>query len=196
MVLIFEGADLSGKTTIATHYLHSLRVPIVRIRWDLANERVETLAFAKVTIGLLTATRANVILDRSFLSMWAYTREPSDYFDPLVEALRFVPELHVIVLTMGAEELHRRYEKHPDTSFSEERLRSVDRRFSELPARYGRSIDVLHLDTARFSPPECVTKIDAHLGLGSRPIQRGSPVRPRVLEIPIGEIPVGITFPE
>ncbi len=76
MVLIFEGADLAGKSTLARHYLGALGLPVVKIRWDLGDERTETIAFARVTLGLLAATRAGVILDRSFVSMWAYTRDP------------------------------------------------------------------------------------------------------------------------
>jgi hypothetical protein len=42
------------------------------VRWDLTHPEAETVASAKVTLGLLLATNPDVILDRSFLSMWAY----------------------------------------------------------------------------------------------------------------------------
>lgn len=196
MVLIFEGADLAGKTTLARHYRKALRLPVVKIRWDLRDERAETTAFAKVTVGLLAATGAGVILDRSFVSMWAYTRDPDDYLRPIVETLRYVPDLHLIVLTMGARALHRRYGERPDVYFSEDLLQAVDRRFAELPALVGTTLDVLHLDTGELSADDCRERIDAHLGLQTPPCQPDELAGGRQMTIPIGEIPVTVLFPD
>lgn len=197
VVLIFEGADLAGKTTLAMHYSRALHLPVVKIRWDLIDERAETIAFAKVTVGLLAATQAGVILDRSFVSMWAYTPSRDGHMDSLVEALSYIPDVHVVVLTMGAAELHRRYRRAPDRYFSEERLQAVDRRFVELARSFGDSVDIVHLDVSRLSADECRETIDRHLGLDSGQLRdRGAETAARELTIPIGEIPVGITFPE
>lgn len=196
VVLIFEGADLAGKTTLAMHYLRALRLPVVKIRWDLIDERAETIAFAKVTVGLLAATRAGVILDRSFVSMWAYTPDQDGYVDPLVEALRYIPDVHLVILTMGAAELHQRYSRAPDAYFGEERLQAVDRRFDELARLFGNSVDLVHLDVSRLSADECREAIDQHLGIDTGPLRdRDAVSAVRQLTIPIGEIPVGISFP-
>lgn len=196
VVLIFEGADLAGKTTLAMHYSRALQLPVVKIRWDLIDERAETIAFAKVTVGLLAATGADVILDRSFVSIWAYTPDRDGYVDPLVEALRYIPDVHLVILTMGAAELHRRYSRAPDGYFSEERLQTVDRRFDELASSFGDSVEIVHLDVARLSADECREIIDDHLGVESGPVREGGAEPPgRKLTIPIGEIPVAISFP-
>jgi thymidylate kinase len=197
MVLIFEGADLAGKTTLATHYSRALRIPIVKIRWDLIDERAETIAFAKVTVGLLAATRAEVILDRSFVSMWAYTPDRDGYVDPLIESLRCLPDVHLVVLTMGAAELHRRYSRAPDEYVSEEQLQAVDRRFAELVPVFGDSLDIVHLDVSRRSAEECRLAIDGHLGVDTGLMREGEvETAVRQLTIPIGEIPVRIAFPK
>lgn len=197
MVLIFEGADRAGKTTLAMHYMRALRLPVVKIRWDRIDERAETIAFAKVTVGLLAATHAGVILDRSYVSMWAYTHDRDGYVDPLVEALSYVPDVHLVVLTMGEAELHRRYLKAPDAYFSEEQLRDVDRRFGDLARSFGDSVRVVQLDVSRLSADECRQVIDEHLGMDSGPARGGdAETSVRRLTIPMGEIPVGISFPE
>jgi hypothetical protein len=98
---------------------------------------------------------------------------------------------------MGAAELHRRYSRAPDAFFSEERLQAVDRRFDELARSFGDSVDIIHLDVSRRSSDECRETIDNHLGVDSGPLRDGDlETTARQLTIPIGEIPVGISFPK
>ncbi len=194
MVLIFEGADLSGKTTLARHYAAALSLPIVKIRWELKDEEAETVAFAKVTIGLLAATHADVILDRSFLSMWAYASNP-EYMMPLLGALRSVPEVYVIVLTTDPDTLHRRYAERGDRFFSEERLRFVNERFALLPVQLPDEVGTLHLDTGRLTVRECCVEVDRILGVMPMRSDPPTPAELVHLRIPIGEIPVDVMFP-
>ncbi len=195
MVLIFEGADLAGKSTLARHYSDALRLPVVKIRWEGRDERAETIAIAKATVGLLAATRAGVILDRSFVSMWAYTRDADDYVRPIISTLQYVPDLHLIVLTMGRSALHRRYRKRPDQYFSESRLQTIDQRFAELPALIGSTLHLLHLDTGTLSPDLCRERIDQHLGRRTGPWHPDGRRGRQEITIAIGEIPVTITLP-
>jgi thymidylate kinase len=58
-VVIFEGADGVGKTTLARQFSVALGYPIVKLRWDLEHEEAQTVAYAKATLGLLSATRAS-----------------------------------------------------------------------------------------------------------------------------------------
>lgn len=98
---------------------------------------------------------------------------------------------------MGAAELHRRYARAPDGYFSEERLQAVDHRFGELARSFGDSADIVHLDVARLSADDCRAAIDKHLGLDSGAMRDGdAETAVRQLTIPIGEIPVGISFPK
>ncbi len=96
---------------------------------------------------------------------------------------------------MGALELHRRYVERPDLYFSESRLEEVDRRFALLPALMGTTLDVLHLDTGGMSPDGCRERIDDHLGLHTGPWRPNDRRGGQEVTIPIGEIPVTITFP-
>jgi len=50
------------------------------------------VAYAKATLGLLGATGADVILDRSHLSLWAYAADPS-YMPPLIAALEHLRDV-------------------------------------------------------------------------------------------------------
>jgi hypothetical protein len=132
LVPIFEGTDLVGKATLARHYAQALGFPIVKLRWDLKAAEAETIAFAKATIGLLAAIDADVILDRSFLSMWAY-EEDAAYMEPLIVGLRHVLGAHLVVLTTDPPVLKDRYEAHPDRYFSASRVLAANERFTRLP---------------------------------------------------------------
>ena len=188
MVVIFEGADLTGKTTLARHCARTLGFPIVKLRWDLRDAEAETVAFAKATLGLLLATHADVILDRSFFSMWAYDDTPA-YMTPLIEALGQVPDVRLVLLTTSAEELRRRYRARPDAWFSEERVLAANERFARLPSAVPAGVGVLRLDTGALSVDECGARLDAALGR--------EPARFELTElrIPIGQIPVDVTLP-
>ena len=73
MIDIIEGTDLVGKSTLAERVAQAHDWPIVKIRWALVGDaKAETIGMANATIELLAATTPDVILNRSYFSMWAY----------------------------------------------------------------------------------------------------------------------------
>lgn len=61
MILIVEGSDLVGKSTIADAIGTRHGWPVVKIRWALQGDpEVETRAMAKSTIAILDATHPDV----------------------------------------------------------------------------------------------------------------------------------------
>src|SRR5918911_986657 len=112
MIVIFEGADLVGKSTLADRLAAKHGWPVVKIRWALVgDERAETVGIATATIELLRALRPNVIMDRCYFSMWAYGLR-TDYLPELIA--RFgrvsrVAEARLVLLTASPEEIQRRY---------------------------------------------------------------------------------------
>jgi hypothetical protein len=193
MVLVFEGADRVGKTTLARHYARATGWPIVKVRWDLRDAEAETVAFAKMTLGLLLATNPDVILDRSFLSMWAYASGP-DYMEPLLQAVGDLPDLRLIVLTASPDALRVRHRERPDAYFTEAQALDANGWFARLPDALPAGVRTLRLDTGVHTVEQCCAAIDAFLQLSSGPPATGSA---RFVErrIPVGEIPVDVSFP-
>jgi hypothetical protein len=193
-VLIFEGADLVGKTTLARQFSLSLGYPIVKLRWDLKDAEAETVAYAKATLGLLAATRADVILDRSYLSMWAYAKDPS-YMQPLIAALDELSDACLVVLTADAPVLRERYRRTPDLSFSEADVLDANERFTRILDVVPPAVGTIHLNTARTSVADCYRAVDRLLA-----VTTGTPLEVcdqdfETTTIKIGVIPVEVAYP-
>jgi hypothetical protein len=73
VILIIEGADLVGKSTLARRLTRTKDWPIIKLRWSLQGDpKTETQTMAKATIEFLDATHPNAIFDRIYFSWWAY----------------------------------------------------------------------------------------------------------------------------
>ena len=73
MILIIEGADLVGKSTLASRVSDLTQWPIVKVRWALVGDPMsETVGMSTTSIEILRATKPNIIFDRAYFSWWAY----------------------------------------------------------------------------------------------------------------------------
>src|SRR5918911_5607998 len=152
MILIFEGADLVGKSTLADRFAAKHGWPVVKIGWALVGDgRAERVGIATATIDLLQALRPDVILDRCYFSMWAYGVQTA-YLPKLIARFDRVSrstEARLVLLTVSPEELRRRYEREPDLYFSLEKIQAANARFPSLLPLLPASLPRLHLDTTK-----------------------------------------------
>lgn len=181
MIVIVEGSDLVGKSTLVDRLAHDEAWPVVKIRWDLAGDpRVETEAMAKVTLTMLRALRPNVIFDRSFLSWWAYgflswwaygppLGHPVEFMPDLICKFADVPDVCVVVLTADADDLARRYTLAPDRWFSVEVIQAANERFKTLPSLLPTGVSRLHIDTTHTSPDDAYEQLRTFMASGTAP---------------------------
>lgn len=163
MILIFEGADLVGKSTLAERFAAAYGWPIVKIRWALiGGPAAETRGMARATIELLCATRPDVIFDRIYFSMWAYGEDVS-YLPKLITDFARVPDARLVLLTASTEELRRRYERQPDLYFSLETIQAANARFPSLLPLLPSSLPSLHIDTTDVSPENASRRVQAFI---------------------------------
>ncbi len=164
MILIVEGADLVGKSTLADRIAATYGWPVVKIRWALVgDDRAETVGIATATIELLRALRPSLILDRCYFSMWAYGQETA-YLPELItrfERVSGVTDVRLVLLTASEEELQRRYTREPDLYFSLATIQAANRRFPSLLPLLPRSVPHLHLDTTAMSSDAVFTHVAA-----------------------------------
>lgn len=163
MILIIEDTDLVGKSTIAEQCAASHGWPIVKNRWSLIGDvEAETRGMAMATIELLAAVRPDVILDRSYLSMWAYGKDAS-YMPELIEAFDRVSRgtpARLVLLTASDEALRGRYERQPDLYHSLDIILSANARFPSLLPLLPDTLPSLHIDTTDIAPSQAVALVE------------------------------------
>lgn len=165
MILIIEGADLVGKSTLAERVAAAYGWPIVKIRWALLGDaEAETRGMATATIELLRALEPDVIFDRTYFSFWAYgpaTGHDVSYMPSLIGRFASVDGARLILLTASAEELGARYARRPDAYFSLDVIQQANARFPSLLPLLPPSLPYLHIDTSNASPDAVFFQADA-----------------------------------
>lgn len=165
MILIVEGSDLVGKSTIADAIGTRHGWPVVKIRWALQGDpEVETRAMAKSTIAILDATHPDVIFDRIYFSWWAYGPELGydvSYMPELISRYKPVEETRLVLLTASDEELRRRFEHEPDHWFPLNVILGANRRFPNLVKMLPEGLACLEIDMASIDAAEAIEKVQA-----------------------------------
>jgi hypothetical protein len=174
VVLIFEGADKAGKTTLARHYAAAVGCGIVTLRWELADPTVEARAFARATAQFLGALDGDVVLDRTYLSWGAYgpaLGHDVSFMEPLIAGLSTRGLARLVLCTASAAELRDRREGQGDSGFPLDATLWANERFPSLLALLPDTLPALHLDTTDSGADESVARIDdflARAASGSR----------------------------
>jgi hypothetical protein len=166
VILIFEGADKVGKSTLAQHYANRWRCRIVKTQWELDNPEFETRAFANATHAMLGALAGPTVFDRSYLSYWAYAPAlgcESGFMPELIARFRSRSPAYLVLCTADAHELRRRYADDPDLYFSLEVVLAANERFPSLLEHVPASLPALHLDTSSRYVEEAIARVDAFL---------------------------------
>lgn len=170
MILIIEGADLVGKSTLAERVAAVHGWPIVKIRWALIGDpAAETTGMARATIEILRATTPNVIFDRIYFSWWAYgpvLGHDVSSLPRLIKQFAPVKDARLVVLTASAEELRKRYEREPDLYFSLEIIQAANARFPSLLELVPDTLPALHIDTTDTPPDDVFDQVRAFMAPG------------------------------
>jgi thymidylate kinase len=166
MIVIIEGADLVGKSTLAERVAKAHDWPIVKIRWALVGDaKAETFGMANATIELLAATTPDVILDRSYFSMWAYGEEVS-YVPELIgrfdQVSRITPA-RLVLLTASEAALRQRFAREPDRYHTLEIIQRANHRFPSLLALVPKTLPALHIDTSQTAIEAAADQVEAFL---------------------------------
>jgi len=179
MIVIIEGADLVGKSTLVDRLSADRGGPVVKLRWDLLGDpMIETTAMAKATVAMLEALRPDVIFDRSFLSWWAYgpvLGYDVAYMPGLTAGLARVPDLRIVLLTATAQELGRRFTRQPDQWFSLEQIIAANERVHGIADLLPETVACLIVDTTAHGPDDVFGQVTRFLYPSDSPDQLSAP---------------------
>ncbi len=158
MILIVEGADLVGKSTLIDRFRQEHLWPVAKIRWArVGDDKAETIGVATATVELLRTTARDVILDRCYFSRWAYG-EDRGYLPNLIAGFDRVSSAvpsRLVLLTATDDEVRRRHAQSPDHYHSIETIVRANQRYPSLLPLLPASLPALHIDTTDTTPDEC-----------------------------------------
>jgi hypothetical protein len=166
VILIFEGADKVGKSTLAQHYADRWQCGIVKTQWELGDPEFETKAFANLTHAMLGAISNRLVFDRSYFSYWAYAPAlgcDAAFMPDLMARFRSRTPARLVLCTADPAELRRRYAADPDLYFSLKVVLAANKRFPSLLQHVPDSLPALHLDTTSANPLEAIAEVDEFL---------------------------------
>lgn len=168
MIVIVEGADLVGKSTLVGTLSHTHNWPIAKIRWALRGDpEIETRAMATTTIELLRTIQPDIIFDRIYFSWWAYgpiLGHNVSYMPEIIADFAPIHDARLVLLTATPEELARRFTRRPDMYFPLDVILAANRRFPSLLPLLPASLPYLHINTT-FTPAEQVAgRVEKFIG--------------------------------
>ena len=173
MIVIVEGADLVGKTTLIDGLKRTFPWPVVRLRWDLSGDpEAETRAMARATTAIFDAVRPDVILDRSYFSWWAYSvplGHDDSYMPELVARYKPAELTRLIVLTASPAELERRFAEKPDLYFTLGVIQAANARFPSLLRLLPEGLKYVHIDTSEYNARDVLRRAVGFLSEPSPP---------------------------
>lgn len=117
MIIIVEGADLVGKTTVVQVLSQMMGIPSTSIWVDLTNPKPAVISVARTLKLVLQACNLNIIFDRSFLSECIYGLElgrETEYISELIKEWSDIADLYLVILTAPDDVIRKRYEARGD----------------------------------------------------------------------------------
>jgi thymidylate kinase len=166
MIVIVEGPDLAGKSTLIERLRGTHPRPVVKVRWTPdGDRRSETIGIANATIAMLRALRPDVILDRCYFTRWAYDDERS-YLPALIASFDQVSSTvpaRFILLTATEEEIRRRHQREPHHRNTLEAILRANERYPSLLPLLPESLPALHVNTTESPPEEVERRVLAFL---------------------------------
>lgn len=148
-VIIFEGTDFSGKSTIAKEFAKRLDIPYYKNSAERVQKvQLQTKEMARVTapivIDLLKLLNAKIVLDRFIASEWVYAQVDGREYDPDVLKMldHELAELNAITIICYKTS----YVGYVDESTPEDRLPAIIAKYREY-AQWSEIKDIVFLDT-------------------------------------------------
>ena len=167
MIIILEGADLTGKTTLARHLSTTLTFPIVRPWIHLAHPKPSIISVAKTLHQLFEHIQPDVIYDRFFFSEYVYAAvlgRENEYIPDLIQEWENIPGIFFVYLTASNKAIQTRYqERGGDWYVSLTQILAIRDAYPDLLKIVPATIPACELDTSNLSPESLAEKVTSWL---------------------------------
>ena len=182
MIIVLEGVDGVGKTTIARKLADSLPLSTL-LKLSGSPKKVDDTSFMQSTYNSLIpflielGNKAEIVMDRSWVSELVYSPvfksyDPESYLKEIINNLHEEVEVHYILLTLKEEELEKRIESKKEVQPNEVHIkmenakkimRGYDKWFKDYSPKHPHNYWILPVDG--LSVDEAVKGIIKFIGL-------------------------------
>lgn len=135
IILILEGADLVGKTSIAQEVSKITDIPQTSIWIDLKTPKPAVISVSKTLRLIAQASKLNIIFDRSFMSEYIYGTvlgRDTSYIPELIKEWGNIEDCYLIVISASNEVLKQRYSKRGDAYVSIDKIIEINQQYKKL----------------------------------------------------------------
>jgi thymidylate kinase len=162
MIIILEGADLVGKTTLANAMSSRLHIPQTGIWIDLNHPQPAVISVSKTLKMVIQVLQPDIIFDRSFMSEWVYSKiknREHEYINDLIEEWKVVNDLFLVILYAKDDVLKQRFEVRGDKHFSIDDILRANTLYQELHKIVDNQITSVLLDVSELTVEQMVDNI-------------------------------------
>lgn len=157
IIIILEGSDLVGKTSVAKCLSKITGLPQTSIWVDLKTPKPAVISVSKTLRLLAESTNLNIIFDRSFMSEYVYgavlDRE-TEYIPDLIKEWSSVKDCHLFILTASEDILRRRFAKRGDDYIDIEKIVEINKGYKDLKVLAENAIHTNEIDTSSLTISE------------------------------------------
>lgn len=162
MVIIIEGTDLVGKTSLSKLISERLEIPYARWWVDLSCSKSSMTSVSKSLVNLIRATKLQVIFDRSLISELVYGKilgRDVSYLDELINEWSTLNNCFVIILVIQKDALRKRYYHRGDGYVSLEQIIHANFSYKLVFNHISKKFDALLIDVTNRTNDDIASEI-------------------------------------
>lgn len=154
IILILEGADLVGKTSVAKEMSRITGIPQTSIWIDLRTPKPAVVSVSKTLRLVAQSTKLNIIFDRSFMSEYVYGAilgRDISYIPELIKEWGDLKDCYLIVISATDEVLSQRYLKRGDDYVNIDKIIKINEQYKKLKEQTSSFLPTYEFDSSNIS---------------------------------------------
>lgn len=151
MIIILEGADLVGKTSIAKKLHQITGFPQTSIWIDLNKPKPAVISVSKTIRLIIDALKPDIIFDRSFMSEYVYGNvlgRDISYIPELVHDWKHIKNCFLFIITANEDTLRKRYQQRGDSYVDINNIIEINEQYKKLHFLTEEFIPTFYVDSS------------------------------------------------
>lgn len=162
MVIILEGADLVGKTTLANELSLRLNIPQTGIWIDLNDPKPAVISVSRTLKMIIHTLHPDIIFDRSFMSEWVYSKirnREDGYINSLINEWEQIKDLYLVILYANDNILKNRFAIRGDNHFLIDDILKANGLYQDFYKQVNKQFKSILIDVSNLNTKQLVELI-------------------------------------